>query len=87
MEEKKYIFSDPSPEEVSEFKKTLDESANKLSLNVNLEVIKVPVLNKLENGQVMVGFMDVAQMKLQKKIEIVETEIVSPLQTNDLAKN
>lgn len=86
MENKKYTYSDPTAEEVAEFKKTVDECLKKLSLALSLEVIKIPVSNTLSNGQVITGFMDMAQMKLQKQTEQIEAEIVSPIQTDDLAK-
>jgi hypothetical protein len=82
--ENKFKLSDPSVEEVDEFKKKVEEVLKKLSLVLNLEVVKVPVSNKLENGQVNVGFMDIAQMKLQKRVEQVEAEIVSPIQVEDI---
>lgn len=85
--EKKYKFVDADANDQVAFKKEMDEVLNKLSLGLSLAIIKKEVSTKMENGTIETYFVDQPTLIIQKRIEEVEAEIVSPVQQDDLAKN
>ncbi len=74
MQEKKYKSVDASKEDQEAFGKGLSELLEKLSLTLNLSIIKKGISIKLDNGALESGFMDSPTLMLQKKIEISEVE-------------
>lgn len=84
--EKKYRYEDASVEDQKAFKEGVDKLLNELSLAMDIGITKTRVSSKQEDGQVSVGFVDVPVLILNKKIEEVEAEVVSPIQQDELNK-
>ena len=79
MADKKYTFSQVSDEEKAVFDKELGELLNKHSFVAE----SIPVCERIgETGQFAVKGI----LLLQKKTEVVEAEIVSPIQKDDIEK-
>jgi hypothetical protein len=72
--DKKYDLKDSSIEDQKAFKQGLEELLTKLSLNLSVNIIKVPISIKLEDGTIKNVFADEPTILLQKKVEIAEPE-------------
>ena len=59
-------------EDQQAFKQGLEELLTKLSLTFNVNIIKVPVGIKMEDGSVKNVFADEPTIILQKKVEVAE---------------
>lgn len=69
----KFNLVDCSTEDQLAFKQGLEELLNKLSLNLVVNIIKVPVGIKLEDGTTKNVFADEPTILLQKKVAIPDT--------------
>lgn len=78
---KKFRLEDCSKEEMQEFKEGMDELLNKLSLKLSLVINKKGMQIKLDNGKVETAFIDQPTLLVQKKIEEVEAEVVTPIES------
>ena len=69
----KFSLQECSPTDQQAFKDGLKELLDKLSLNLVINIIKVPVGIKLEDGSVKNVFADEPTIILQKKVVIPDT--------------
>ena len=72
--DKKFELKEALIEDQQAFKQGLDELLTKLSLVFNVNIIKVPVGIKMEDGSVKNVFADEPTIILQKKVEVIEPE-------------
>jgi hypothetical protein len=69
----KFSLQECSPTDQQAFKDGLKELLDKLSLNFTVNIIKVSVGIKLEDGTVKNVFADEPTILLQKKVEVPDT--------------
>jgi hypothetical protein len=72
--DKKFELKEALPEDQIAFKQGLEELLTKLTLVFNVNIIKVPVGIKMEDGSIKNVFADEPTIILQKKVEVVEPE-------------
>lgn len=92
--EKKYKLVDASPEENQKFADAFSALLKSFpDLNVITNIVKKSINVKMDNGQTEIVFFDSPTLLIQKKVEVLETEVVkeeaviSPIQSDDLAKS
>ena len=66
-------LTDCSTEDQTAFKTGLEKLLNDLSLNLVVNIVKVPVGIKMEDGSVKNVFADEPSFLLQKKVEVPDT--------------
>lgn len=76
MDERKFKLVDATPEENQKFADEFSALLKKFpELNITTNIVKKSMTIKLEDGKQEIVYVDFPTILIQKKIEIVETEV------------
>jgi len=86
--EKKYKYEDASQADNDKFASAFAELLKQFpDLSVTTNIVSKSINIKMDDGKMETVYYQSPTLLIQKKIEIAEAEVVSPIQSDDLAKN